>query len=191
MFTHLPHRERAITSTTSTHTTTTTSAWQQLLWMKELSQPLSFKCLRMVSTNNLTAFTCITLCCHDLPWHAVPTSAPQNVNVTTIGSSVVRVTWEPPVFDTQNGLIRFYVLRITEIETETQLSITVTDTLQTNVSDLHPVYNYELQVAATTVDTGPFSEPITWQLPEGCECAVIVFYEFDYFTMCFCLCFSS
>ena len=113
------------------------------------------------------------------------------MNVTIIGSSVVRVTWEAPVFDTQNGLVRFYVLRITEIETETQFSITVTDTLQANVSDLHPVYNYELRVAATTVDTGPFSEPISWQLPEGCGCAVIMLYEFDYFTMRFRLCFSS
>lgn len=92
------------------------------------------------------------------------------MNVTTVSSSVVRVTWDAPVFEKQNGLIRYYLLLIIEIETEMQLSITVADDLQTTVSDLHPLYNYEVQVAASTVEIGPFSAPVTWQLPEGCGC---------------------
>ena len=99
------------------------------------------------------------------------------MNVTIINSSVVLITWEAPVFDKQNGLIRFYLLLINETETGTQRSIPVMDELQTTVSDLHPLYNYQVQVAASTVETGPFSAPVTWQLPEGCgfrECVLSV-----------------
>ena len=112
---------------------------------------------------------------HDICAHAVPTGAPQNVNVTIINSSALQVLWDAPVFEEQNGLIRFYQLLITEIERETQLSITVADELKAIVSDLHALYSYQVQVAASTVEIGPFSELVTWQLPEGCECKECTF----------------
>lgn len=35
-----------------------------------------------------------------------------------------------------------------------------------NISDLHPFYTYQVNVAAVTVDTGPFSPTLTFTMPE-------------------------
>lgn len=80
---------------------------------------------------------------------------------------IIRFTWDPPPIQFQNGLIRSYMIKVMENETGvvTQHSTTMT---QINLNSLHAYYVYELVVAAVTVASGPFSQPVTVQThPDG------------------------
>ena len=75
--------------------------------------------------------------------------------------------WAPPDPDYQNGIILYYLINVTEIETEvttvhTSFSTTYSLTL------LHPAYTYECVIAAYTVGLGPYSSPITVKTEEEC-----------------------
>ena len=35
-----------------------------------------------------------------------------------------------------------------------------------HVEDLHPFYDYQLRMATETVDIGPYSDIVSWRMPE-------------------------
>ena len=72
-----------------------------------------------------------------------------------------------------NGIIRHFVIIITEINTGSEFQLTSEATLEV-VSSLHPFYTYEVVVAAVTTDTGPLSDSIVFQLPEDGKMQVFV-----------------
>lgn len=78
----------------------------------------------------------------------------------------------PPTAD-HNGIIRYFVIIITEIDTGSKFELTAEATLEV-VSSLHPFYTYEVVVAAVTTDIGPFSDSIVFQLPEDGEMQKVV-----------------
>jgi receptor-type tyrosine-protein phosphatase Q len=65
-----------------------------------------------------------------------------------------------PLAQDHNGIIRNYTVSITEENTGEQFLFT-SHTLSQRVDSFHPYYNYTVAVAAVTVGTGLFSEPIT------------------------------
>lgn len=73
-------------------------------------------------------------------------------------AKVLYLSWNPPAIEYQNGIIRSYVIRVTEQSTATLFQFTsfVTEFF---IYSLHPYYLYNLSIAAVTVDTGPFSDP--------------------------------
>ncbi len=80
----------------------------------------------------------------------------------TNSSDTIFVSWAPPSFEHQNGMIQSYIINVTEVETGTtrrHTSFTTTATL----FSLHPYYRYEIQVSAVTVAAGPYSELIVVQ----------------------------
>lgn len=78
----------------------------------------------------------------------------------------------PPTAD-HNGIIRYFVIIITEINTGSKFELTAEATSEV-VSSLHPFYTYEVVVAAVTTDIGPFSDSIVFQLPEDGEMQIFV-----------------
>ena len=66
----------------------------------------------------------------------------------------------------QNGRIRLYNIEITEVETGTVLQFT-SNTTSITIENLTPFYNYTCTVSAETVSEGPYSDEITFVLPEG------------------------
>ena len=72
------------------------------------------------------------------------------------------IIWAEPLKNQINGIIRKYVLKLAEVETNTIRFINES-TAQTEiiVSSLHPYYQYEVSVAAVTIATGPFSTPLS------------------------------
>ena len=59
-------------------------------------------------------------------------------------------------------MIRFYTLSV--LERETQISSEhESNTLEITLLHLHPYYTYECQVAAVTIEQGPFSDPVVVQ----------------------------
>ena len=70
------------------------------------------------------------------------------------------MNWELPQNDLRNGLVRYFIIRVTENETQTVSNSSIYDTAREFVG-LHPHYNYIVDISAYTVDEGPYSTPIT------------------------------
>ena len=85
-------------------------------------------------------------------------------------SDSVSLTWDAPLYESQNGIISQYVIRILEINTSTT-TLYYSNTTNKTVNGLHPYYIYKCSVAAETVDIGPYTAIITLQLDEASECS--------------------
>ena len=64
----------------------------------------------------------------------------------------------------QNGIIRQYIINITRIDTGEMESYTSEDF--SIVLQVLPFRRYLVSIAAVTVETGPFSEYLTVEMPE-------------------------
>ena len=87
---------------------------------------------------------------------AVPTGTPRLVEAVAVSSSSIRITWIPPPEEEQNGVIRSYVINVTELQTGNVREIVAygDESIQI-VNQLHPFYTYECAIAAFTVGLGP------------------------------------
>lgn len=94
-----------------------------------------------------------------------PASPPQDLQTTILNSTSILFMWREPRSDDQNGLIRLYLINVTEIETGVNWQLMSNDRNVT-VQSLHPFYSYTLVVAAQTLALGPFSSPIQIEMPE-------------------------
>ena len=101
------------------------------------------------------------------PWlHlSAPTSPPTNLTVEEFTSDSISLSWNPPPFEEQNGLIQQYFLTITRNESGMSFQQTSNAT-ETTILSLHPFSTYIIAVAAETVDVGPFTEGLVVRLPE-------------------------
>ena len=104
---------------------------------------------------------------------AAPISSPQNVSVDVISSEAISVTWEPPLDDDQNGMIMSYAIRLYGIVADqTTLYQREGHHSQFVIDTLHPYYEYDVSVAAETVDVGPFSVIQRVQTLEDCKLTI-------------------
>ena len=67
--------------------------------------------------------------------------------------------------DQQNGIIRRYNITLMELETGSIFSYTSTNT-NFIITLLHPHYQYQFEISAVTIGTGPSSMPVILQMPE-------------------------
>ena len=91
--------------------------------------------------------------------HAVPSGPPQNVSGVSISSTAIALSWSAPLFEDRNGVIRHYIVNVTELETGYEFGEVTTHMART-YSSLHPYYTYEFSVYAVTVGTGPAAEHV-------------------------------
>ena len=87
-------------------------------------------------------------------YSSAPSGPPTNFNATVIDSRSILLSWDPPVADQRNGILRHYFVSLVSdagIETRnitaSQRSLTVTG--------LRPYTEYSCTVRAGTVRTGP------------------------------------
>ena len=100
--------------------------------------------------------------------HLAPSGSPTNVNGTAVSSTIIQLSWDPPLSYLQNGLIQSYNITVLEVDTNTTLYITQDTSRSTiSITDLHPHYTYKLSVAAYTVDIGPASSVYVTTLQDG------------------------
>lgn len=86
--------------------------------------------------------------------------------------------WLPPPKSLTNGLIRFYSIAIHEINTGDNYTLTSTQLVHV-VNDLHPYYTYHFTVQATTVLSGPPSEPIVITTPQSGKYSYLCLYVLE------------
>lgn len=76
------------------------------------------------------------------------------------------MSWDSVPADQQNGPIIYYIITVVVEQTRSSYTLNVTST-STTLPNLHPSYNYSIQVAAATaVHTGPFSRAIAIKTPD-------------------------
>ena len=98
--------------------------------------------------------------------HSAPSQPPRNLQRVPLNSTTLRLSWQPPSSQYQNGLIREYRINITENETGRNFQLTSTHTFII-IPHLHPYYQYNCSVAAYTISLGPFSSVIAVNMPEN------------------------
>ena len=87
-----------------------------------------------------------------------PSASPGNVTITNITAFSLLLRWNPPPTDYQNGIIREYLINVTEETTGRKFQImTRSPTAELQLQFLHPHYSYTLRLAAITNTVGPFS----------------------------------
>ena len=91
--------------------------------------------------------------------HAAPTGSPHNVTVLEVMSDHATISWDPPHSDLHNGIIREYLLEVTE-EKGGQTVIYKSGTTFSLIDNLHPDYSYTVRVAGHTVEVGPYSDSV-------------------------------
>ena len=101
---------------------------------------------------------------------SAPSGPPRGINITTLSSASINVTWTPPLQELQNGIIKYYVLLVIEVESDGRREINGSNAVHAVVNDLHPYYSYKLSVAAFTIATGPFSNETVIVMPQDGKC---------------------
>ncbi len=95
--------------------------------------------------------------------HTAPSSAPTNLITSNITSSIVHLSWDSIPINSQNGIINYYQVNLTESDTGTMFSLIAYSNELLIVQDLHPYYLYHVSVAAYTVEIGPYSAILSFQ----------------------------
>ena len=90
--------------------------------------------------------------------YPAPSAPPRDVIGTVFNSSALSITWRPPSFDSQNGIIVGYTVYVLEVATNNNRTIETQGSLtEVFITSLHPYYIYEFSIAAQTVGIGPYS----------------------------------
>ena len=103
--------------------------------------------------------------------YVVPTGAPLRLSASRITSTSLSLSWDPPLYDQQNGNIRYYVVTLTDVALGSSRTLNVIATSFT-ISDLRPFFVYNVSVAAHTINLGPQSGQLTIQLPPARKCTL-------------------
>ena len=82
-----------------------------------------------------------------------------------VTSRSIQLMWVPPETDQQNGVIQHYLVIVRVTQTHASLSINSSNTSIT-IPNLHPAYEYSIEVAAVTVNVGPFSSSLSITTPD-------------------------
>lgn len=88
-----------------------------------------------------------------------PTSPPVSVQGSSTDSTTITLTWMPPPAEFHNGIVREYLINITELETGRKFQ-QMSSTTSASLVMLHPYYVYQIAIAAVTVSAGPYSEAL-------------------------------
>lgn len=109
---------------------------------------------------------CESSCAH-LPFCScilAPSQGPRSLEVALTSSSSIDIQWSHPDVDQSNGQIQYYSIELFNMESGDILTFSTPET-SLSIIDLHPYYNYNVSVAAVTVDEGVKST-FVFQMPE-------------------------
>ena len=97
---------------------------------------------------------------------SVPSGPVQNTVGTVISPTSANLSWDPPLFDQQNGIIEGYIVELTMIE-DHEVFHFVTYSTVLEIVTLIPFRTYYFAVAAFTSEgDGPFGPVITFDTPQ-------------------------
>ena len=90
------------------------------------------------------------------------------MSATSVNATTLLLKWLPPSQEEQNGIIVEYAITLTELSTNTSVDfVSISNSTETVINDLHPYYRYSVRVAAATILSGPLGDAVTIQMPES------------------------
>lgn len=104
--------------------------------------------------------------------YTAPSASPSSVMSTVINSTAITVSWSPLNQSATNGVIRHYKVSITNAVTESEEVLTTT-TPNLTITMLTPFTQYSVRVAAFTIGSGPYSNPIYVMTAEDGELYIL------------------
>ena len=124
----------------------------------------------------------------------VPTGPPKLIVAAAVSPTILRINWEPPNVEHRNGVLRRYIINVTELETMYH-EIFYTEVKNITLTSRHPFYLYRYTIAAETIDFGPFSSSDVIQMPEAgmeeVDCYSLFAYLTILLTTCSTICISN
>lgn len=98
---------------------------------------------------------------------SVPIGVPLGIQATPHDSRTLTLDWNPPLEESQNGIIIHYNLSVSVSESGQRFDMAIVGETAVTLQDLHPYYEYNYAIAAaTSVGTGPFSERNSIRMPQ-------------------------
>ena len=97
--------------------------------------------------------------------YTVPSASPEIINASSIDPNMLDLEWSPLSPGTENGIILYYNVTLTEQETGVTLQYISNDNY-IMIYSLHPYYTYVVMVAAVTVAGSGPTNMITIKMPE-------------------------
>ena len=92
-----------------------------------------------------------------------PSSPPTEVQVTSVGRREATITWQPPIFDDQNGVIIYYQLIVSQSQFEIPNIVVNVNITSHTLTNLEEHVDYTVVVAAATqIGIGPFSSAVNF-----------------------------
>ncbi len=88
-----------------------------------------------------------------------------NLTAPRTTTTSLSLSWSPPRFDLQNGIIRYYIIYVSDLTNSTNWELT-TNLTRIVIGNLNPFYLYNCSVAAFTIGLGPVSNVVTIRLPQ-------------------------
>ena len=88
--------------------------------------------------------------------------------------------WDEIPSKDENGIIRYYLVNVTETNTGYHYQTTST-TSDIALSNLHPYYTYSITVAAYTIEEGPFSTPVSFTTLQDSMSIISITYVINLF----------
>lgn len=85
-----------------------------------------------------------------------PSGSPQKLNITSLNSMAVQLSWETLTVEQTNGIIRGYSIMVKSTQSEEKQTLNSTSN-NIVIHNLHPYYTYDFLVAAVTVGIGPYT----------------------------------
>ena len=97
---------------------------------------------------------------------AAPGAPPTNFIATPSTSRSSIITWDPPPFDEQNGIIIHYIINVTVVGTGQTFQL-ISNTTILSINTLTPFTSYICIIAAvTSAGIGPFSTQFNLVTPQ-------------------------
>ena len=114
-----------------------------------------YKQKKQVTT--LTVLTILLILHQSSP---APDSPPQHPSAIALSPTSIHITWDPPVLQDHNGVIREYRINVTEALTGLQIQ-EITNQTQIIIDGLKPYHIYHCYIVAVTVDEGPYTVAVS------------------------------
>lgn len=109
------------------------------------------------------------IACMLLNMHAVPTGAPENISISAVTSTSAIISWTPPSYEQQNGIIVGYNINVTDTKSGEVFSFVTFETWVA-ADALVPYTIYSIVIEAfTTVGNGPHTATYTFKTSEDGE----------------------
>lgn len=85
----------------------------------------------------------------------VPAAPPANFILSNVTTNSALLSWDPPAYEQQNGMIRHYVIFLTELSGTDNIQEIESFATSSILEDLRPAFCYSVSVAAYTIGVGP------------------------------------